>query len=176
MSDSAQADLFAFHTKAFGRAFVLDTSQEDTGAGFEDEEDSLGCYSDGVKRTLTDQEISIFRHSEIHALLRQRDAAKEEAKDTENKSVEPGANKESGPKPPTQSPLSRTMLEGAESDNDEKEYRQFLEKEQKEFAADASRRREKSRQSYESNDRTVSTRRKVREMDAVDEAEQILDY
>ncbi|KAJ5179242.1 hypothetical protein N7492_002452 [Penicillium capsulatum] len=36
------------------------------------EEDDLGYYPDGVKRTLTDEQIRIFRHSEIHALLRER--------------------------------------------------------------------------------------------------------
>ncbi|RAH81073.1 hypothetical protein BO86DRAFT_410392 [Aspergillus japonicus CBS 114.51] len=43
----------------------------------EDEEDGLGYYSDGVKRTLTDEQIQIFRHSEIHALLRQRELREE---------------------------------------------------------------------------------------------------
>ncbi|KAJ5371936.1 Protein of unknown function DUF3807 [Penicillium concentricum] len=35
-------------------------------------DDDLGHYPDGVKRTLTDEQIRIFRHSEIHALLRER--------------------------------------------------------------------------------------------------------
>ncbi|KAI1174054.1 hypothetical protein F4777DRAFT_580342 [Nemania sp. FL0916] len=36
----------------------------------EEEEDDLGYYSDGVKRTLTDEQIAIFRHSELEALRR----------------------------------------------------------------------------------------------------------
>lgn len=32
------------------------------------EDDGLGYYEDGVKRTLTDDEISIFRHSEVQRL------------------------------------------------------------------------------------------------------------
>lgn len=32
----------------------------------------MGYYDDGVKRTLTDQEIEIFRHSEIQSILRKR--------------------------------------------------------------------------------------------------------
>ena len=36
------------------------------------EYDDLGYYDDGVKRTLTDEQIAIFRHSEIEAMLRQR--------------------------------------------------------------------------------------------------------
>lgn len=34
------------------------------------DDNSLGYYSDGTKRTLTDTQISIFRHSEIQRILR----------------------------------------------------------------------------------------------------------
>lgn len=47
----------------------------------EEEDDGLGYYADGVKRTLTDEQIAIFRHSEIETLLRERRHA-EEAKVT----------------------------------------------------------------------------------------------
>lgn len=43
----------------------------------EEEEDDLGYYPDGVKRTLTDEQIAMFRHSEIQALLRERRYAAE---------------------------------------------------------------------------------------------------
>ena len=36
------------------------------------EDDVLGYYEDGVKRTLTDEQIAIFRHTEIQGLLRER--------------------------------------------------------------------------------------------------------
>lgn len=39
---------------------------------YEEEDDGLGYYADGTKRTLTDEQIAIFRHSEIEALLRAR--------------------------------------------------------------------------------------------------------
>ncbi|KAL4802966.1 hypothetical protein BDV18DRAFT_145956 [Aspergillus unguis] len=42
-----------------------------------EDEDDLGYYPDGVKRTLTDEQIRIFRHSEIHALLRERQIRQE---------------------------------------------------------------------------------------------------
>lgn len=42
-----------------------------------EEEDDLGYYPDGVKRTLTDEQIRIFRHSEIHALRREKELAEE---------------------------------------------------------------------------------------------------
>ncbi|KAI0443203.1 hypothetical protein F4803DRAFT_329391 [Xylaria telfairii] len=48
----------------------------------EEEDDGLGYYPDGVKRTLTDEQIAIFRHSEIEALRRaERKALKPETTD-----------------------------------------------------------------------------------------------
>jgi len=32
----------------------------------------LGCYEDGVRRTLTDEQIAMFRHSEIQRILAER--------------------------------------------------------------------------------------------------------
>lgn len=49
----------------------------------EDEDDGLGYYPDGVKRTLTDEQIAIFRHSELEALRR----AKESSSDSNNKAM-----------------------------------------------------------------------------------------
>ncbi|KAK7984968.1 hypothetical protein PG996_005797 [Apiospora saccharicola] len=37
-----------------------------------EEEDDLGYYSDGIKRTLTDEQIAIFRHSELETLRREK--------------------------------------------------------------------------------------------------------
>ncbi|KAJ4295902.1 hypothetical protein N0V88_004604 [Collariella sp. IMI 366227] len=42
---------------------------------YEEEEDGLGYYPDGVKRTLTDEQIAIFRHSELEALRRARESS-----------------------------------------------------------------------------------------------------
>jgi hypothetical protein len=44
----------------------------------------LGYYEDGTKRTLTDEQIAIFRHSEIQALLRARRHAAEAKQDKED--------------------------------------------------------------------------------------------
>lgn len=44
---------------------------------YTEEDDGLGYYDDGVKRTLTDAQIAIFRHSEIQALLREQRHARE---------------------------------------------------------------------------------------------------
>ncbi|KAM7222923.1 Protein of unknown function (DUF3807) domain containing protein [Rhypophila decipiens] len=40
------------------------------------EDDGLGYYDDGVKRTLTDAQIAIFRHSELESLRRAQDNPK----------------------------------------------------------------------------------------------------
>ncbi|KAL6862980.1 hypothetical protein ACO1O0_003223 [Amphichorda felina] len=48
------------------------------------DEDDLGYYEDGVKRTLTDEQIEIFRHSELRELRRQRE---KEAASSKNKVV-----------------------------------------------------------------------------------------
>lgn len=47
------------------------------------DEDDLGYYPDGVKRTLTDEQIEIFRHSEIHSLLRERQLREENRSEDE---------------------------------------------------------------------------------------------
>ncbi|OHW90724.1 hypothetical protein CSPAE12_10651 [Colletotrichum incanum] len=51
-------------------------SVEEDGEAFE-EDDGLGYYSDGVKRTLTDEQIAMFRHSELEALKREQERAAE---------------------------------------------------------------------------------------------------
>ncbi|KAJ4557777.1 hypothetical protein HRR78_001450 [Exophiala dermatitidis] len=84
-----QADidqLSLFHTSHFPgqpipklTAFpAKDTEEVSTGPGHQGEEsDGLGYYEDGVKRTLTDEQIQMFRHSEIQRLLSERRAARE---------------------------------------------------------------------------------------------------
>lgn len=39
----------------------------------EEEDDGLGYYPDGVKRTLTDEQIAMFRHSELQTLEKARE-------------------------------------------------------------------------------------------------------
>jgi hypothetical protein len=81
---ASKADIEAFHathfsqdaTGLFESQFLLPkfAQNKDAGYGFpgdeDEEEDDLGYYSDGVKRTLTDEQIAIFRHSELEALRR----------------------------------------------------------------------------------------------------------
>ena len=81
-----QDDLYAFHARVFGATgapahlMPIEGSSSDNGilenAGGEDV-DELGYYPDGVKRTLTDEQIAMFRHSEIYSILRERQVLEE---------------------------------------------------------------------------------------------------
>ena len=82
--------MLAFHNSHFGAtaanhftATFLELPPDATSASAhedrlaDEEGDDLGYYSDGMKRTLTDEQIAMFRHSEIQALLRERRHAAE---------------------------------------------------------------------------------------------------
>ncbi|KAI1205434.1 uncharacterized protein F4807DRAFT_464721 [Annulohypoxylon truncatum] len=82
----SQAEIESFHDAHFSNSAVKlfvfqffrpeneqneDQYYEECGEYYEEEEDDgLGYYSDGVKRTLTDEQIAIFRHSELESLRR----------------------------------------------------------------------------------------------------------
>ncbi|KAF5231999.1 hypothetical protein FANTH_13184 [Fusarium anthophilum] len=83
-------DLAAFHEShfshtavaAFGSEFVDSSPQVQTHDGavddtWEEDDDGLGYYPDGVKRTLTDAQIEIFRHSELETLRKEKERAKQ---------------------------------------------------------------------------------------------------
>lgn len=55
------------------------------------DDDGLGYYEDGVKRTLTDEQIEMFRHSEIETMLRdQKLQAEQDWTEAEHKDVTAG--------------------------------------------------------------------------------------
>ncbi|KAF6838313.1 hypothetical protein CMUS01_04696 [Colletotrichum musicola] len=60
------------------------------GCFHEEEEDDLGYYSDGVKRTLTDEQVAMFRHSEIEALKREKERLAERGESTQQRNLEAG--------------------------------------------------------------------------------------
>lgn len=77
-----QEDLAAFHQSHFKKPInreklntAFNSAQLGTGvdyASHENLEQDLGYYEDGTKRTLTDDQIAMFRHSEIQRLLLER--------------------------------------------------------------------------------------------------------
>jgi hypothetical protein len=76
-----------FHAKHFPGAPIPEHFFQETGPPAEEEyvdyeDDGLGYYEDGVKRTLTDEQIALFRHTEIQTILRER-RLKREAGDSE---------------------------------------------------------------------------------------------
>ncbi|PVI08272.1 hypothetical protein DM02DRAFT_648325 [Periconia macrospinosa] len=72
-------DLRHFHAKHFAHAplpelYLWGNEQwPNTEEEVQDyEDDELGYYDDGMKRTLTDEQIAMFRHTEIQTILRER--------------------------------------------------------------------------------------------------------
>ncbi|KAI1862837.1 uncharacterized protein JN550_009984 [Neoarthrinium moseri] len=93
-TDLEQTEIEAFHAEHFsGSATQLFTTDflnpsssqahdefyEGYYEEYEEEDDGLGYYPDGVKRTLTDEQIAIFRHSELEALRRSQERSAEKA-------------------------------------------------------------------------------------------------
>jgi hypothetical protein len=84
----------------FGQNFLNPTSAHisDVPTGHEAyEEDELGYYDDGVKRTLTDEQIEIFRHSELEALRRE---SERRPKRPRQQSLDQTSDAGSGQEPP----------------------------------------------------------------------------
>lgn len=96
-----QTDLFSFHEAHFGGAALAAFARDFLGPGeddqyeadgeyyeyYEDEQDDgLGYYPDGVKRTLTDEQIAIFRHSELRALQKAQEESQERVQRRRNTS------------------------------------------------------------------------------------------
>lgn len=89
-----QEDLKCFHARHYPHVAVpnviVDAGESSLGDGHAstpveydgEDDDGLGYYPDGVKRTLTDEQVAMFRHSEIQALLRERRRREEQAGDT----------------------------------------------------------------------------------------------
>ena len=154
------------------------------------DEDDLGYYPDGVRRTLTDQQIAIFRHSEIQSLLREKRYEKERENLESDDMASSEEVKETSPSQELdQLPARATMLsfeeldeseedgEIGEVEDDDEEYARFLEAERRQFQVEAtSNRKNKRIEAVKGPDRITSTRRRVRELDAVMGRDDILDY
>lgn len=69
-------DLRGFHAKHFPHApapgHILQGVEDEPVEEAYEEEGGLGYYEDGTPRTLTDEQIAMFRHSEIQAIIRKR--------------------------------------------------------------------------------------------------------
>jgi len=95
-----EEDLRAFHLSHFAGSALPATvfTENDYETFAEDEDDGLGYYDDGAKRTLTDEQIAMFRHSEIETLLRERRLRLEaEADAAEEGEVDEDGEREASP-------------------------------------------------------------------------------
>jgi hypothetical protein len=107
-----QDDLRAFHTKHFPHAttpehFLHGVEQEPTEEYYDEEDDDLGYYPDGTKRTLTDEQIAMFRHSEIQAIIRKRRLRREEGELSEEDEAESDSPRDAAS--PTSGPADRVQ-------------------------------------------------------------------
>ncbi|KAL9118816.1 MAG: hypothetical protein Q9187_004630 [Circinaria calcarea] len=190
-----EEDLLAFHAWRYGRLYsprppALDdhgnlAHPEDT----TEDDDGLGWYPDGVKRTLTDEQIAMFRHSEIQAVLRAKRHRREmKSSDSEATSdgepdikVFDGEPSMLGPfimDSAQHEPLEDVVEDGEiDEEDDEEEYARFIEKEREEFESVAlSMKAKKGRDTLRITSRTTSTRRRVRELDEIAGGNDVLDY
>ena len=156
-----------------------------------EDEDDLGCYADGVKRTLTDEQIAIFRHSEIQSLLREKrheeerrlaeldetarskgDLTRRDLDQVQTSATVPSFEELDGSEEDGE-------IEGMEEfeDDDDEEYARFLEAERRQFRTEAtSNRKNKRAEAMKGPGRTTSTRRRVRELDTAMGGNDVLDY
>lgn len=167
--------------------FFIQSEPEVDYEEYEEDDDGLGYYSDGVKRTLTDDQITMFRHSEIQAMIKEREAQaagdSENSKDTSEsgpifarKNFQRHNNQQtSRPKRrPRQAKAKKKLAEAAmeeakrrrnsSSDLEEPRKKQFLKEDQQDpddFLSDG-------------DEKTY--RRKAREADEIKEAPVELDY
>ena len=166
LANTRQDDLLQFHTNHFGKAFVSACIVTSTDHGYESlrcDEDDLGYYSDGCARTLTDEQIEIFRHSEIQRLLlkhrREAEAANEADLDQEaDGEVESLAASTDDHKSRMKTSLSKIPKKSREQ-----------------FVANTKKFRGHSRQQHQkAYDQNVSTRRRVRELDDITKQDDVV--
>ncbi|KAI0146091.1 hypothetical protein GGR57DRAFT_506607 [Xylariaceae sp. FL1272] len=94
----SEADIASFHAShfspdaiaSFGTHFLsVEAPAYEGTVEYYEEDDGLGYYPDGVKRTLTDDQIAIFRHSELEALRRADERSKNQTSDNRQTPVGP---------------------------------------------------------------------------------------
>ena len=153
------------------------------GSYFQGLEDTLGCYPDGIKRTLTDDQISMFRHSEIHDLLRQQATEKEYGARPESHSS--GLERSASHGHFCGSSHARALSPGitdegphpeSEEEENEEEYQRFLTTEREQLSSISERMGQRPPKPTYFHDRTRSTRRLVRELDEIQDTPNTLDY
>ena len=164
-------DLTVFHTRLFGpcsRAPATTFEAQPVTEDHEAYEDGLGYYEDGVKRTLTDEQIAMFRHSEVQALLRDR------RHKVENKDASVEVETDVG----RSAPALPEEVDSLAAEDEEEEYARFLEEERRQMERDAAA-DQKQRGTEDAGairGREATHRRTARELDINLETNDALDY
>jgi len=178
----AKDDLNAFHIRLFGSAVtaaqnVPTDHRSDDAAAQEtvfEEEDDLGYYPDGIKRTLTDDQIAMFRDSEIYSILRERQVRQENA---EADGDDPSDHSVSGAAatPEAVIPYETEMDDQGRADRHQPGNSPVDPQGTSQTSAPIFKRK---RDFKDLGDRSgkISTRRLVRELDSATVEDQVLDY
>lgn len=137
--------------------------------------DHLGWYPDGNKRTLTDDQIAMFRHSEIYSILRERQVRRENREaDGEDQTMDFAATGTATPGEPRSSQ--------ADSNDDLGEAQEDLyqnstgDPQSTSWASLSKNKRKRDLEDTGHKSGKASTRRLVRELDSVAAEDQTLDY
>lgn len=157
-----------------------ETQNEEGEPNYED--DDLGYYPDGVKRTLTNEQIAMFRHSEIYSLVRKREIQNETRDIDEH--VDPGPLHQ-GSTPYDVVNMRQELDVGDGDSNDDGEYLKFLEAEKRQMEADrkqteaehnVKKRKFNRINGSKPHHRAPTHRRMARELDAATISHDLLDY
>ena len=184
-----QDDLYAFHARVFRATGapshlipVEGESSDDrtlVNAAGEDVDD-LGYYPDGVKRTLTDEQIAMFRHSEIYSILRARQVLQEnrqadgydlsdsQLSDSEEVLRTQISSGKIAEATPVQDTIYKSSTPGTQA---QKDMNGLISK-----PTGTSKRKRHSEDSGAPQSQGYSFRRTARELDSFMEDDQILDY
>ncbi|KAL6715980.1 hypothetical protein ACLMJK_006942 [Lecanora helva] len=180
-----QDDLDEFHARVYGykapRAqwtnYAWDLNHTELEEDTFEEEDDLGHYPDGNKRTLTDDQIAMFRHSEIYAILRERQIQREndEANGNEETSALYDRTKTKSATEEAEPPLEEESVDQVHGNNDEKEDTNHEHHEIISKALPTGKKKRK-RNNADHGDRPFTSRRMARELDSAMAGDCVLDY
>ena len=139
------------------------------GVALYEDDDGLGYYPDGVKRTLTDEQVAIFRNSEIYSLLRSRQR-QEQHQDTHDgvrlNLLDLDPKQEGEEAQSLSAGHGQQNLPDHGSSDDEGEYLKFIEAEQEKMrAVQAKKKRKRTQTNSNRDDRPHTHRRIARELD-----------
>ena len=139
-----------------------------------EDEDCLGYYPDGNKRTLTDDQIAMFRHSEIYAILRQNQIREENAEaDGDEESA--GGSVDSDKKTETAVPVEVEEVEHVTTDLDA-EHGNVTEHHQAALKPSLTAKNKRKRNNADDGARPYTSRRLARELDSAVAEDCVLNY